>query len=232
MKGYDSLMPVIIPPSSRPLLLWLAASAVCAAVLASQGLMLVALWRRPSWLWRLGLASLALGALGVGLASRLLDAYSQLAHVSSCYVDGCQDWFPLVTNAVFVAVILGGLLIAATCASVIAATALSATGRVVEGTTQARGWRNRGGRLALLAPAVAVAYLGMYWVTNGVAMLAQTVYLLTPGAAGDGIGMIPFEFAVVGTVVGAITLALGAWMVWAVAARREPTTTQAAAAAG
>lgn len=216
-------MPVIIPPSSRPLLLWLAASAVCAAVLASQGLMLVALWRRPSWLWRLGLASLALGALGVGLASRLLDAYSQLAHVSACYSDGCQDWFPLVTNAVFVAVVLGGLLVAATCASVITVAALSAAGRAVDGTAQTRGWKDRGGRLALLAPAVAIAYLGVYWLSNGVASLAQTAYLLTPGRAGDGLGYLPLEFAVFGTVVGAITLALGGWMVWAVVARREPT---------
>jgi hypothetical protein len=223
-------MPVIIPPSSRPLLLWLAASAVCAAVLASQGLMLVALWRRPSWLWRLGLASLALGALGVGLASRLLDAYSQLANISACYSDGCQEQFPLVTNAVFVAVVLGGLLIAATCASVIAATALSARASTTAEARQAHGWGNRIRRLALLAPAVAVAYLGLYWLTNGVAMLAQTVYLLTPGRAGDGLGYIPFEFAVFGTVVGAITLTLGAWMVWAVATRREPTPQVAAPA--
>ena len=215
-------MPVIIPPSSRPLLLWLAASAVCAAILTCQGIMLVTLWRRPSWLWRLGMVTLALGALGVGLASRLLDAYSQLAHISACYSDGCQDWFPLVTNAVFVAVILGGLLIAATCACVIVATALSATQRAAAEARLTDGLRNRGGRLALLTPAVAVAYLGMYWLTNGVASLAQTVYLLTPGAAGDGLGMIPFEFAVFGTVVGALALALGVCLVWFSARRPAP----------
>jgi hypothetical protein len=213
---------VIIPPSVRPLLLWLAASAVCAAILACQGIMLVALWRRPSRLWRLGLASLTLGALATGLASRILDAYSQLAHISACYSDGCQEWFPMVTNAVAVAVVLGGLLVAATCASVVAATALSATERATEAETYRSLW-HRLGRFAALTLAVAIAYLGMYLVTNGVASLAQTVYLLTPGAAGDGLGLIPFEFAVFGTGVGVITLGLGSGLVLAIAERRRPT---------
>jgi hypothetical protein len=215
-------MPLIIPPSARPLLLWLAASAVCAAVLARQGIMLVGLWRRPSRPWRLGLASLTLGALGVGLTGRILDAYSQLANISACYSDGCQEWFPMVTNAVAVAVALGGLLVALTCASVIAATALNAAERATEAETYSSLWHHLG-RFAALTLAVAIAYLGMYWVTNGRASLAQTVYLLTPGAAGDGLGLIPFEFAVFGTVVGIITLGLGSGLVLAIAEVRRPT---------
>lgn len=183
--------------------------------------MLAGLWRRPSRPWRLGLATLTLGALAVGLAGRTLDSYSQLVHISACYSDGCQQLFPLVTNAVALAAVLGGVLIAATCASVVAAIALSATERERQTALWPGFWR-RIERLFILTFYVAIAYLGAHWTVDGIALWAQTAYLLTPGAAGDGLGLIPFYQAVVEATTGAITLGLGAWFVWFVAARRGP----------
>lgn len=222
---------MIIPPSSRPLLLWLAASAVCAAVLTCQGIMLVTHWRRSSRPWRLGLAALGLGALAVALTGRILAAYHNLVNISACYSDGCQDAFPLVTNAVTIAVILGEALIVATCVMVVAAIALSASESGQQATPMRGAW-NQVDRYFNLTLYVAIFYLGMHWAADGIALLAQTAYLLTPGAAGDGIGMIPFGEAVAEIVLGVIALGLGACLVWFSARRPAPPLPQGEGAGG
>ncbi len=204
---------MMIPPSVRPLLLWLAATAVCAVILTLEGMTFITLWRRPSRPWRLGLATLTLGALAVALAGRILAAYHDLANISVCYTDGCQQWFPLVTNAVAVSVMLSGLLIAATCASVVIAIVVSAA-ESASRSTPIRGAWNRIERLVNLSLFVLITDAGMHWAVDGVAAWAQTAYLLNPQAAGDGLGAIPFEFAVVETISGVIVLGLGVCLLW------------------
>jgi len=206
-------MPMTIPPSARPLLLWLAATAICAVILTLEGMTFITLWRRPSRPWRLGLATLALGALAAALAGRILGAYHDLANISVCYTDGCQQWFPWVTNAVAVSAVLGGLLIAVTCASVVAAIALSAT-ESASRSAPLRGAWNWIDRLFNLTLFVLIADAGMHWAVDGAVAWAQFAYLLNPEAAGDGLGVLPFEFAVVETIIGVIALVLGACLLW------------------
>lgn len=214
-------MPVIIPPSSRPLLLWLAVAAFCAVLLALEGITLLTLWRRPSRLARLGVATLAGGALAVGLAGRILEAYHQLSHISACYSRGCEGFFPLVTQAVTVALILGSLLAAFTIASVVAALILSASEHAeIRNSTRipAAGV----GRAVMLLFFTLLIDAGAYWIIGGIADLMQTTYLLNPQAAGDGLGQLPLIFAVFETIGGAVTLGLVAFLMWRFLRRDEP----------
>ena len=214
-------MPVIIPPSPRPLLLWLAVAAVCATLLTLEGVTLLTLWRRPSRPWQLGLAALAGGALGVGLTGRILAAYHDLAPIGACYTHGCEGFFPLLTNAVAVALVLGCLLATFTCASVVAALILSASER--EGRPGAPGGPAGDiGRAVNLLFFTLVTDAGAYWVIDGIANWMQSAYLLAPGAAGDGIGMIPFYNAVMETVGGAIVLGVGIRLLWSLFRRDTP----------
>jgi hypothetical protein len=214
-------MAVIIPPSVRPLLLWLAATAVCAVILTLEGMTFVTLWRRPSRPWRLGLVTLALAALAVALAGRILGTYHDLANISICYTDGCEQLFPWVTNAVTVSAILGGPLIEVTCASVVAAIVVSAA----ESASRAgpiRGAWNRIERLVNLSLFVLITDAGVHWAVDGATAWAQTAYLLNPGAAGDGLGLLPFEFALAETVGGLIVLGLGASLLWFFSPESQP----------
>lgn len=63
-----------IAPSARPLPLCLAGSAMCALPLTVGGVTLLAIWRRPSRPWRLGLAMLGAGMVGVVVTGRTRGA--------------------------------------------------------------------------------------------------------------------------------------------------------------
>jgi hypothetical protein len=214
-------MPVIIPPSSRPLLLWLAVAAVCAVLLTAEGVTLLTLWRRPSRPWRLGLATLAGGALAGGLTGRILDAYHELSHISACYAQGCEGFFPLVTDAVAVALILGSLLAVLTIASVVAALILSASeGAGFPGASSSQ--RHDSGQAITLLMFTLITDTGVYWTIEGVAGWIQTAYLLNPQAAGDGLGQIPLFSAVFETIGGAVVLSMGIALLWRLLRRGEP----------
>lgn len=214
-------MPVIIPPSSRPLLLWLAVAAMCAVLLSLEGVTLLTLWRRPSRPWRLGLATLAGGALAGGLAGRILEAYHQLSHISACYSRGCEGFFPLVTQAVTVALILGSLLAAFTIVSVVAALILSAwEGASRQGASGSQ--RLNSGQVITLLMFTLIIDTGAYLTIEGVAGWMQTAYLLNPQAAGDALGLIPFYNAVFETIGGAVVLGMGVWLLWRLLRRDTP----------
>ena len=215
-------MPVIIPPSPRPLLLWLAVAAVCAAMLTLEGLTLLTLWRRPSRPWRLGLAALMVGALGIALAGRILATYHQLAFIGVCYSAGCVEWFPVLTNAITVSLALGGLLAVLTGASVVAALALSAVDSANRRLLSSLDTSSLGGRVAALSFFTLVADAGMYWTVDGIANWIQFAYLANLQAAGDGIGQIPFIFAIMETIGGVVVLGICASLLRASLQRGDP----------
>ncbi|HEX8996810.1 MAG TPA: hypothetical protein VF812_12340 [Ktedonobacterales bacterium] len=211
----------IIPPSPRPLLLWLAASAVCATLLTIEGVTLLTLWRRPSRPWRLGQLTLLASVLGWMLTGHTLGAYHDLAPIGVCYVAGCVDFFPLVTHAVEAALTLGILLACVTAASLVAALTLSATDGVIVGARRMESASARISRLLQVACGAIAFDAGSYVAVEGVRLLYWAISNqwspaddLGPAMAyGDGV------FSVVG---GALALGLGALLLWRAAWRREP----------
>lgn len=213
-------MPLIIPPSPRPLLLWLAASAVCAAILTLEGMTLLTLWRWPSRLARLGLASLIIGALGWLLTGRILTAYQNLAGIGVCYVQGCVGFFPLVTHAVAVSLILGCLLIALTVASILAALVWSA----VDGAQRqvAPTVIDAIGRFIKLAFLTFVLDVGVYWILEGAYGWIGGAFFTNPQSIGDGLGLIPLYTAAFEAIGGALALSFGAWLLWSILRHDAP----------
>src|SRR5579859_1034662 len=147
-----------ILPSPRPLLIWLGADAVCVALLTLLALALLAMWRSPARPWRLGLASLVAGWLGVILTSRIYNAYRYIARLAdSCAVpNNCSiNDVQTITQTVTMFVAFSVVMAIVTLALLFAATIFSALerGRQTESlgvdAVGDDGWKERMARLAL-----------------------------------------------------------------------------------
>lgn len=211
-----------VPPSPRPLLIWLGMDAVSAALLALVSLALLAAWRRPSGPWRLGVAALALSWLGG--AATLLVYLTYRADAS--LADGCPEIASCVQTImdaqVWVGVMSVALIAAALAVLVAALVSTSARGGVSSGPDGAPDAQYRSlwlSRWMALALGEAVAGLGALTLTRGVYDAIQFSYLLEPGRAGDGIGLIPAINAYGEALIGAVLLGVGLVMLVRMAGR-------------
>jgi hypothetical protein len=200
-------------PSPRPLLLWLGADAICVALLALLALALLALWRRPARLWRLGMAALVASWAGIALTLRVFRAYSEIKNLGwVCTTPyNCAIESQTISNTVVWGGVLSAALIALTLAALVAAVILSGLergrqrGEAGAESAGAIGWM---GRLAGLATLDLFTSLGVLLTAQGVFDWITYAPLLDPRRSGDGLGQLPLLVAISTTGGGAIVTLL------------------------
>lgn len=200
-------------PSPRPLLLWFVADTVCVALLTLLALALLAFWRRPARPWLLGIATLVVSWLGIVATVRVYRAYREITpfarYCSSPY--DCAVTTQIISDAVTWVGALSAALAVVTLVTLLAAIILWALewrrqpAALVE-MGGASGWKQRLRELALALP---FTNLGVLITAQGAFEWAATAYLAYDNNAGDAIGLIPLEYAIVTTIGGAAILIAG-----------------------
>lgn len=206
----------------RPFHLWAQVAAVCAVALAAAAVVVLALSRRWSRRWWLGMGVLSLCLLAVAFGERSRSAAGDLRTGAVCYVQwlaGCDVWTQWLAEATRSVSQLGAMVLVATILGLVVAAAvlLAERRRWLSG-----GWRPPA-RVRSLTLAVALAAFGAYLAADGVAAWIRYAYLADISAAGDGLGQLPLIDGIFGTILGLLVLAAGiAFVVAASPSRRAP----------
>lgn len=213
----------------RPFHLWAQLAAVCAVALAISALGVLVFARRlsPSWWLGQGLFTLCLLAVAFGARARsaAYDLRPFVVFVVACdkpsLYAACQDLMSMIAATQQLVVQLGILLLVGTALALVATAAVVLLRRRTDIARHLSPYRVAG-----LALAIFVAGCGAYMTSDGVAAWIRYAYLADLTGAGDGIGMIPFFNAVVGTLMAAIILLVGVFAVITCTVRqpRRPST--------
>jgi hypothetical protein len=190
----------------HPFHAWAWIAAVCAFTTAVAACAVLDLSQRLTKRWWLGMGILAVCLLIVAFGARSRGAAYDLRSIAvACYkppaMSGCEVWAPQVVAARQRVEILGISILAATALSLIAATT----------ALFLRRHPDVGPRLPAsalpIAAAIFVAGCGTYLTADGIAHWIETAYLADITRAGDGLGQIPLEEAIMSTIFGVLVLA-------------------------
>lgn len=202
-----------ILPSPRPLLIWLGVDTLGALALALLALGLLALWRRPARVWRLGMAALVASWLAGMAALWVLRAYNEVKHFTTCGTpDDCANTTQMIAGAVTGAGVAGSALAVATLVALLAATILPAleARRIAEVERMAQmvaeDWL---ARIRGLAVGDLLATCGALLLAQGILDWIEFAPLADPARSGDGIGEIPLLNGIVFTFAGAALFGFG-----------------------
>ena len=203
-----------ILPSPRPLLIWLGADAFCALALTLLALALLALWRRPSRPWRLGMAATVASWLAIGATIWTLLAYNAVKVFNGCAnSDDCAQATQSITNAVLSATVMGVALVAVTLAALLGGVIFSARAsresQASWGGADGVHEMDGTGRGLALVFADLVASVGALMLALGIIDWIGLAPLVIAGHATDAIGLIPLTEAVVTTIGGAVIFGFG-----------------------
>lgn len=186
---------------------WAQIAAVCAFILAAASCALLAISRRLSRRWWVGVGVFILCLLAVVFGARSRGASYDLYSIALCLgqpVSGCEVWVPLLTDAQQRVATLGVALLIGT-----------ALGLIATSTALFTWWRSPAERqrpptrVVLLPLAIFVAGWGVFQTANSVARWIEVAYLADITRAGDGLGQLPLIEAIIGTIFGAAVLVIG-----------------------
>lgn len=194
----------VVYEALHPFHLWAWIAAVCAFALAATACAVLALSRRFSLRWWLGMGIITVCLLTIAFGARSrATAYRFRPTTRGCVTPDCGVMTPNVVAAQQQVTFLGIVILVATALSLAAAA-----------------WvlflrRHPGVRLRLpanalpIAVAIVVAGCGGFLTTNGIADWIDFAYLADITRAGDSLGQIPLAEAIMATIFGVLVLAAG-----------------------
>lgn len=205
----------VVYEALHPFHLWAWIAAVCAFTLAATSFGLLALSYRRSLHWWLGMGILAICLLTVAFGARSrATAYDLRPTTRGCVTQGCGVDTPEVATAQQQVEMLGIAVLVATALSLAAAAPALFRHRPPDS-------RLRLPANALpIAAAIFVAGCGAYWTADGIAHWIEFAYLADITRAGDTLGQIPLEEAIVTTIFGTLVLAASLGVLIASSTRR------------
>ncbi len=203
----------VVYEALHPFHLWAWIAAACALALSAATASILATSRRLSRLWWLGMGILTLCLLAVAFGARSRAAAYYFRPRMECASSGCQVMTPEVVAAQQLIEILGIALLVATALSLALAISMLLQRRRAHGSL-----RLPASFMGLLLGTF-IAGCGAFLLANGIADWIAFAYLADITRAGDSLGQIPLYEAIIGTISGAIVLAIS---LAAVVATTEP----------